>query len=59
MGGLIRNCGRVSIRLKRRLISFGLFREGILVLTFKDRLDQSCACLNRCLILTFIHRSTT
>ena len=60
MGGLIVDCGRVSIRLRRRRpISAGLSRGGIIGLIFIDQLDLSCVCWSRCLILIFIHRSPT
>ena len=60
MGGLIVGCGRVSISLRRRRpISAGLSRGGILGLTFTDQLHLSCVCWSRCLILIFTHRSPT
>ncbi len=60
MGGLRGGCGRVNIRLRRRRpISAGLSRGGIIGLTFTDQLHLSCVCWSRCLILIFIHRSPT
>lgn len=60
MGGLIVGCGRASIRLRRRRpISAGLSRGGIIGLTFTDQLHRSCVCWSRCLILIFIHRFPT
>ena len=45
MGGLIVDYGRVSIRLRRRRpISAGLSRGGIIGLIFTDQLDLSCVC---------------
>lgn len=60
MGGLIGGCGRASIRLRRRRpISAGLSRGGIIGLTFTDQLHLSCVCWSRCLILIFTRRSPT